>query len=140
MPWLKALHIIALVAWFAGLFYLPRLFVYHADCEDAPGKARFRVMERRLLRAIMTPAAVVTVGSGLWLLVGYWSAYGHAGWMHAKLTLVLLLVAYHLWCWRTVGAFARDERPHGARFYRLANEFPTLILIGVVILVEVRPF
>ena len=97
-------------------------------------------MDRRRLGAIMTPAAVVTVGSGLWLLVGYWAAYGRAGWMHAKLTLVVLLVVYHLWCWRTVGAFARDERPHGARFYRLANEFPTLILVGAVILVVVRPF
>lgn len=141
MLWLKALHLIAMVAWFAGLFYLPRLFVYHVDCADEAGRRRFEVMERRLYRAIMTPAAVVTILAGLGLLAGYaWDMYARAGWLHAKLTLVALLVVYHWLCGRYRLALRDGRSRHSARFFRVFNELPTLILIAVVCLTVVKPF
>lgn len=141
MLWIKSLHVIAMVAWFAGLFYLPRLFVYHVDCADEAGRRRFQIMERRLYRAIMTPAAVVTVLAGLVLLVDYaWAAYSKAGWLHAKLTLVALLVVYHWLCGRYLADLRDGRNTHSARFYRVFNELPTLVLVAVVCLTIVKPF
>ena len=136
MLWIKALHIVSVVAWFAGLFYLPRLFVYHAQSEDSVSRERFKVMERKLYRGIMTPAMILTVGSGLWL----WS-YGFPGyWLHAKAALVVLLLAYHFWLRSLMLAFARDANRHTHVFYRWANEAPTVLLVAIVILVVVKPF
>jgi putative membrane protein len=137
MLWIKALHLIFVVSWFAGLFYLPRLFVYHAQAQDAPSIERFKVMERRLYRGIMTPAMVLTLASGLWLWLGF--GFG-GGWLHAKVALVALLVAYHFWLRAFLVAFARDANSHGERFFRIVNEVPTLLLIAIVILVVVKPF
>ena len=140
MAWIKAWHIIFMVSWFAGLFYLPRLFVYHAMSEDAVSRERFKVMERKLFFGIMTPAAVLTVVFGLWLLSSAASHYLHAGWMHAKLGLVAVLIAYHVYLGKLLADFKHDRNRHGHVYYRWLNEFPVLILIGVVILVEVQPF
>lgn len=140
MAWIKAWHIIFMVSWFAGLFYLPRLFVYHAMSEDTISRERFKVMERKLFYGIMTPAAVLTVVFGVWLLGNGAALYLHAGWMHAKLSLVAILIAYHIYLGRLLADFRHDRNRHGHVFYRWLNEFPVLILIGVVILVEVQPF
>jgi protoporphyrinogen IX oxidase len=137
MPWIKALHIVFVVAWFAGLFYLPRLFVYHAQADDAVSRERFKVMERKLYRGIMLPAMILTLASGLWLWLGY--GFG-GGWLHAKVALVGLLVAYHFWLRALLGAFARDADRHGHVFYRWVNELPTVLLVAIVILVVVKPF
>jgi putative membrane protein len=137
MLWLKAVHIIFVVSWFAGLFYLPRLFVYHAQAADAPSNERFKVMERKLYRGIMMPAMLLTVASGLWL----WLGYGFTGgWLHAKVTLVVLLIAYHFWLRKLLGDFARDANRRSHVFYRWVNEVPTVLLIAIVILVVVKPF
>ena len=137
MLWLKAVHIIFVVSWFAGLFYLPRLFVYHAQATDAPSNERFKVMERKLYRGIMLPAMILTVASGLWL----WLGYGFAGgWLHAKMTLVAVLVAYHFWLRKLLGDFARDANRRSHVFYRWVNEAPTVLLVAIVILVVVKPF
>jgi protoporphyrinogen IX oxidase len=138
MPWIKAWHVIFMVTWFAGLFYLPRLFVYHAAATDGPGIERFRVMERRLL-AITTVGAALTVAFGLWLLARS-PALLDAGWLRAKLVLVALLLAYHAWTWRLVRAFAAGRNAHGPRWYRWFNEVPSLLLIGIVLLAVARPF
>ena len=138
--WLKAFHVIFMVTWFAGLFYLPRLFVYHAMTEDAPGSARFKVMERKLYRGITTPGGLMTLASGAWLVGlrgGAW--FAHAHWLHAKLGLVALLVGYHLYLGRLVARFARDANPHGHVFYRWLNEAPVLVLAGAVLLVILQP-
>lgn len=141
MIWVKAFHIIFMVTWFAGLFYLPRLFVYHAMSDDAISNARFKVMERKLFFGIMTPGAVLTVVLGLWMLMDYaWEAYSRAGWLHAKLTLVGLLIVYHIYCGKVVADFKHDRNRRSHIFYRWFNEIPVLILIGTVILVVVRPF
>lgn len=137
MLWLKALHIIFVIAWFAGLFYLPRLFVYHAQASDAASNERFKVMERKLYRGIMVPAMVLTVASGLWL----WLGFGFTGtWLHAKVALVVLLVAYHFWMRKLLGDFARDANRRSHVFYRWVNELPTVLLVAIVILVVVKPF
>jgi protoporphyrinogen IX oxidase len=138
MPWVKALHVMFVVAWFAGLLYLPRLFVYHADTQDAPGNTRFCVMERRLY-ALMSLAGAGAVLFGAWTL---WLEPGLAAlaWMRLKLLLVGGLIGYHLWCGRLVRAFAQGRNPHAARWYRLFNEAPTLFLAAIVLLVIVRPF
>ncbi|ABB74009.1 protoporphyrinogen oxidase HemJ [Nitrosospira multiformis] len=137
MLWVKSFHIVFVVAWFAGLFYLPRLFVYHALTTDSAGIERFKVMERKLYYGIMTPSAVVAVILGLWL----WLGYGITGaWLHAKLALVVLLIAYHGYCGRLVADFKRDRNRHGHVYYRWFNEVPVLILIAVVILVVVKPW
>ncbi len=147
MLWVKAFHIIAMVCWFAGLFYLPRLFVYHAtanaetnnNISDEAANARFKTMERKLYRGITTPAMIATIGLGGWLLSYAPEAYLAAGWMHIKLTLVLVLVVYHLYCGKLVKLFAGDANTHSPVFYRWFNEFPVLILVGVVLLVTVKP-
>jgi len=137
MLWIKSLHIIFVVSWFAGLFYLPRLFVYHASAADALSNERFKVMERRLYRGIMMPAMVLTLASGLWL----WLGFGfRGGWIHAKVFLVVLLVAYHFWLRRMLGDFARDANTRSDRFYCVVNELPTVLLVAIVILVVVKPF
>ena len=139
MLWIKALHIIFMVTWFAGLFYLPRLFVYHAMSDDKPGIERFKVMERKLYYGIMTPGAVLTIASGLWLWL--WLGYGiSGGWMHAKLALVAVLIAYHLWCGRLLNDFKHNRNTRSHAWYRWFNEFPVVILIAVVILAVVKPF
>jgi putative membrane protein len=137
MLWLKAFHVIFMVTWFAGLFYLPRLFVYHALAYDAEGIARFQIMERKLYYGIMTPGAVLTVASGLTLWLGYGIT---GGWLHAKLALVAVLIAYHVWCGKLVRGFRDDCNPHSHVWYRWFNEVPVLLLIAIVVLVIVKPF
>jgi putative membrane protein len=138
MLWVKSLHIIAMVTWFAGLFYLPRLFVYHALTRDSIGSERFKVMERKLYVGIMTPGAVLTIASGLWLWLGYGIG---GGWLYAKLALVLILIAHHAWLGKLMIDFRRDRNRHGDVFYRWINEIPALpVLIGVVLLVVLKPF
>ena len=140
MLWIKSFHIIAMVTWFAGMFYLPRLFVYHAMSEDPISNQRFKVMERKLFFGIMTPGAVVTIGLGMWLLVAGWEAYMIGYWMHLKLALVLVLVAYHIWCGALVAQFKQDNNTHTHVWFRWFNEAPVLALIAIVILVVVKPF
>ncbi|MAA66367.1 MAG: TIGR00701 family protein [Alteromonadaceae bacterium] len=140
MLWVKAFHIIAMVCWFAGLFYLPRLFVYHAACEDQAGRERFKVMERKLYRGITTPSMVITIALGIWLVSFAPAVYASQGWFHAKLLLVVILVGYHVYCGRLVKIFRDDANRHSHVFYRWFNEFPVLILVSVVILVVVKPF
>ncbi|WP_336762857.1 protoporphyrinogen oxidase HemJ [Asaia sp. VD9] len=140
-PWLKVVHILAFTSWMAGNFYLPRLFVYHTQvAPGSPESVRFQIMERRLLRAIMTPAMIVTLLSGAALasLPGVidWSA----PWWWVKLFTVLLLCGFHGFCARWRRDFAEDRRPHPERFYRIANEVPTLLMIVIVIMIVARPF
>jgi putative membrane protein len=140
--WLKAFHIIAVIAWMAGMLYLPRLFVYHCDAEVGSKQSEtFKVMERRLLKAIINPAMIATWLLGLWLvwLIG-WEGFRHAGWLHAKLVLVLVMSGVHGLFVRQVRAFAEDRNQHSQRFYRVLNEVPTVLLIGIVILAVVKPF
>ena len=139
--WLKALHLIAMVAWFAGLFYLPRLYVYHAMSEDETSKERFKVMERKLFYGIMTPAAVVTFIFGFWMLFDYaWAMYGASGWLHTKLFLLALMLVYHYFCWLWLEDFKHDRNQRDHIFYRWMNEIPTLFLVGIIILATVKPF
>ncbi|MCC6302044.1 MAG: protoporphyrinogen oxidase HemJ [Gammaproteobacteria bacterium] len=141
MPWLKALHLISMVTWFAGLFYLPRLYVYHAQCEDTPGRERFKIMERKLFYGIMTPGAVLTLVFGLWMVFAYaWEMYSSMAWLHLKLTLVLLLIVYHVYCGKLLLDFRRDRNRHGHVFYRWLNEVPVLFLIAIVLLATLKPF
>ena len=140
MLWIKAWHIIFVVTWFAGLFYLPRLFVYHADCNDEAGNARFKVMERKLY-AIMTLGAVVAAFFGLWLLFAYsWQTLLYTTWLPLKFVLVASLIVYHLYCLKLVHDFRADRNTRSHVFYRWFNEFPALILIAVVLLAVVKPF
>ncbi len=137
--WIKAFHIIAVVTWFAAIFYLPRLFVYHALAEDEVGRERFKVMERKLYRGIMNPSAVVAIGLGLallWLNPGWLTQ----GWMHAKLALVVLLVGYHLWCGMLLRRFRDDANSRSHVWYRVFNEAPVLLLVAIVVLAVVKPF
>ncbi len=138
-PWLKALHVIAVISWMAGLLYLPRLFVYHCGVEPgSQASETFKIMERRLMNAIMTPAAVVAWIAGLSMAtIGGDFRFG---WLHVKLVLVVLLTASHWAMMRWKNDFAADRNRHSQRFYRIANEIPTLLMIGIVILVVVKPF
>ncbi len=141
MLWVQAFHLIFVVTWFAALFYLPRLFVYHAQTDDAAGNARFKIMERKLYRGIMTPSALLVVGSGIWLLSFYdLATLKTMGWLHAKLTLVVILLAYHHICGRYLKQFANDKNQKSHVFYRWFNELPVLVLIAVVVLAVVKPF
>jgi putative membrane protein len=137
--WIKALHVIAVIAWMAGLLYLPRLFVYHSETEIGSKQSEtFKVMERRLLKAIINPAMIVTWLAGLYLAsVGHWFS---AGWLHGKLLLVLILSGVHGFFARCVKDFATDRNARSKGFYRLINEVPTILMIGIVILVVVKPF
>ncbi|OGA38519.1 MAG: hypothetical protein A3G28_06960 [Betaproteobacteria bacterium RIFCSPLOWO2_12_FULL_68_19] len=138
MLWVKSLHIIFMVTWFAGLFYLPRLFVYHSDASDAPSLERFKVMERRLYWGIMTPGAVLTIAFGVWLWLGWFR--GSSSWLHAKIALVAILVGYHLWCGMLLRDFAAGRNTKSHVWFRWFNEFPTLILFATVFLVVFKPF
>jgi putative membrane protein len=140
-PWIKALHIVAVVAWMAGLLYLPRLFVYHA--EAAPGSdtaETFKIMERRLLRGIMLPAVIMVIVFGALLAATPGVVDWRQGWIWLKLLLVLVLGVFHMRLAHWLQAFAVDRAPHPARFFRMINELPTLVLIAIVVLVVVKPF
>jgi putative membrane protein len=137
MLWIKSFHIIFMVTWFAGLFYLPRLFVYHAMSEDMASRERFKIMERKLFLGIMTPGAILTIVFGLWLWLGY-GVYG--GWLYAKMALVGVLVVYHVYCGKLMLDFRQDRNRHGHLYFRWLNEFPVLALIAIILLVELKPF
>jgi putative membrane protein len=140
-PWLKALHIVAVIAWMAGLLYLPRLFVYHAEAPARSNRAAtFEIMERRLMRGIMMPALVMTYLFGIALLATPGIVDWRQGWIWAKLALVLLLTSFHGFLERWRRDFAAGRNAHRARFYRIVNELPTLAMIAIVILVVVKPF
>ena len=138
MLWIKALHVIFMVTWFAGLFYLPRLFVYHAMSDDRASLERFKVMERRLFWGITTPGGILTIVFGLWIWLGWFRDAG--GWMHTKLALSALLVVYHAWCWQLMRAFAEERNRRSHVWFRWFNEAPTVILIATVLLVVLKPF
>lgn len=140
MLWLKAFHIIAVVCWFAALFYLPRLFVYHSMADDQPSRERFKIMERKLYRGIATPSAVATIVFGGWMVALAPEFYLQAGWFHAKMALVLLLLLYHGLCRHVMLRFAQDNNTRSHVFYRWFNEAPVLVLVAAVILVVVKPF
>ena len=137
MLWIKSFHIIFMVTWFAGLFYLPRLFVYHAMSEDTASRERFKIMERKLFFGIMTPGAMLTIAFGLWLWLGY-GFYG--GWLYAKMALVAVLVVYHGYCGKLMIDFKQDRNRHGHVFYRWLNELPVVAMIAIILLVELQPF
>ena len=140
MPWVIAFHIIFVVVWFSGLFYLPRLFVYHAMCEDQTGKDRFKVMERKLYVMTHIGGIGATI-FGVWLLVAYgWAAYSASGWLHVKLLLVALLIAYHLYLGKLLKDFKLERNIRSHKFYRFINEIPVVPLVVVIILVKVKPF
>ncbi len=137
--WIKAVHVIAIIAWMAALLYLPRLFVYHVAAEKGSVQSEtFKVMERRLLKAIMTPAMIVALATGLWIATtGNWWTFG---WLHVKVALVVVLAGMHGLMARWVKDFAADRNTRSAKFYRVMNEVPTLAMIVIVILVVVKPF
>jgi protoporphyrinogen IX oxidase len=138
-PWIKALHVIAVISWMAGMLYLPRLFVYHAEAERGSVQSEtFKVMERRLLRDIINPSITVTSAAGLWL--GWYGFAFQAGWLHAKLALVLILSGVHGYLAGAVRRFAEDRNEKPARHWRIVNEVPTLLMIAIVVLVVVKPF
>ena len=141
MLWIKAIHLISVITWFAALFYLPRLFVYHAMAEDEISIERFKIMERKLYRGIMMPSFVITTLMGLWLLQSYaWEVYSTQYWLQLKLLLVVFLIIYHFYCGHLVSVFTKDKNTRSHTFYRWFNEIPVLILISIIILVVVKPF
>ncbi len=140
MLWVKSLHVIFVITWMAAIFYLPRLFVYHVQAlneGDTRGSERFKIMERKLFNGIMTPGAVLSIVFGLWLWLGYGIS---GGWLHAKLTLVLLLIVFHGLCWSHLRAFRDDRNTRSERYFRIINELPVFLLFGIVIFVVVKPF
>ncbi len=140
MLWLKALHLITMVTWFAGLFYLPRLFVYHTQVKDEDNNARFKIMERKLFWAITTPGGVLTLILGTAMISNYGMDWFRLqGWLHAKLALLLLLAGFHIWCGKLLNELARNQR-RSEKFYRLINEIPVIPLIGIILLAVLRPF
>jgi putative membrane protein len=138
MLWLKGFHVIAVVTWFAGLFYLPRLYVYHADAKDSISIERFKIMERRLF-TLMTIGAVASVGLGA-AMVAAAPVYLTMHWLRIKLLLVLLLIAYHLFCYKLMRDFAENRNMHSAKWYRGFNEIPSLLLIAIVLLAVIKTF
>lgn len=140
MLWVKAFHVFFVVSWFAGLLYLPRLFVYHSLTTDEASKSRFCTMEKKLF-VIMSIGAAGTVTLGGWLLHAYaWAAYSTQGWLHFKLGLIAVLLGYHVYCYRVVVAFSRGQQRHQPTYFRWMNEIPALILLAVLILTIVKPF
>lgn len=137
MLWIKAFHIIFMITWMAGIFYLPRLFVYHADAHDDISNQRFKIMERKLYFGIATPGMLLTLGFGFWLMLSFGF---NGGWLNAKLLLVLLLVAYHLLCYKYLRDFKFDRNQKSHVFFRWFNEFPVIVIVAIVILVVVKPF
>lgn len=140
MQWIRAFHIISVICWFAALFYLPRLFVYHAMAEDQISKDRFKIMERKLYRGIMTPSMVLSLVFGIWLLMVYYPGYLQVAWMHIKLSAVVLLIVYHFACGHFLKQFRDDLNTRSHKFYRVFNEAPVLLLFLIVIMVVVKPF
>lgn len=138
MLWIKAFHIMAVICWFAAIFYLPRLFVYHAMAEDEISKERFKVMERKLYRGIGTPSMIATILLGAWLVSLHWSYYSGSTWFWIKMVLVVLLIGYHHVCGAYIKKFARDEVIKSHVFFRWFNEFPVFLLIPIVLLVVLR--
>ena len=138
--WFKALHLISMTCWFAGIFYLPRLYVYHAMAEDESSLERFKTMERKLYRGIMTPSAILTIIFGGLLLSTNFQFYMQSAWMHAKLFCVFLLIIYHFSCGYFLKVFKQDRNTHSHKFYRFYNEAPVILLIAIVIFVVVKPF
>jgi protoporphyrinogen IX oxidase len=140
MLWVKAFHTIFMVTWFAGLFYLPRLFVYHAMSNDDISIERFKIMERKLFYGIMTPGALITLILGFWMLFDYaWQTYSLMYWLDIKLALVAVLLIYHGWCWKLLQDFKHNRNRYSHVWYRWFNELPVLLLIAIVILVIVKP-
>ncbi len=138
--WLKALHLIFMVTWFAGIFYLPRLFIYHTMTNDEAGNERFKIMERKLYLFI-TPWMLLTLVFGIWMLFDYaWAAFGKMLWLHIKLTLLVLLVAYHFYCGKLVKDFAQDRNQRSHVWFRWFNEIPVLLLVAITLLASVKPF
>ena len=136
MLWTKTFHIVFVVTWFAGLFYLPRLFVYHAQADDEISLERFKIMERKLYFGISTPSAVLALATGLML----WLHYGFTGtWLVYKLVLVIVLVVYHIWCWKYLLDFKKDRNEKSHVFYRWFNEAPVVLLLAIVALVVLKP-
>lgn len=141
MLWIKAFHIISVITWFAALFYLPRLFVYHAMSDDKISIERFKTMERKLYFGIMMPSFLLASVLGLWMLYDYaWQTYAGQYWLHTKLLLVIILIIYHFYCGHLVHIFKTDKNQRSHIFYRWFNELPILILLGVIILTVVKPF
>jgi putative membrane protein len=138
MLWVKSLHIIFMVTWFAGLFYLPRLFVYHAMAEDTVSRERFKLMERKLYYGIMMPGGVLTIVFGVWLWLGWFR--GSSSWLHVKMVLGALLVGYHLWCGMLLRDFKADRNKKSHVWFRWFNEFPVLVLFAAVLVVVFKPF
>ncbi|MCH7815129.1 MAG: CopD family protein [Proteobacteria bacterium] len=139
MLWVKAFHIIAVVCWFSGLFYLPRLFVYHTMSDDQISQDRFVLMERKLFWAITTPSAITAVLLGTWLLIANASYFMAWWWMQVKLALVALVIAYHIYCWWFMQKLREDPNIRTHRFFRVFNELPVFLLVGIVILIVVKP-
>lgn len=139
--WLKAFHLIFMVTWFAGLFYLPRLFVYHAMAADTVSRERFKIMEHKLFFGIMTPAMLLTLGVGAAMLATYaWEAYGHSLWLHIKLGLIALLVGYQALCYLWMQDFKHERNRHSHVFYRWINEIPVVFLFAIILLTSLKPF
>ena len=140
MLWVKSFHIFFVISWFACLFYLPRLFVYHAMCEDEAGNARFKIMERKLFYGMMTPCMLFTLVFGTWAYAYNTAYYMQSGWMHAKLALVALLLVYHGYCWHYLKLFRDNNNRKSHTFFRIFNELPVFALLAIIILVVVKPF
>lgn len=139
--WIKALHLISVIAWMAGMFYLPRLYVYHVDVPAGSAQSEtFKMMERRLLRAIINPAMVASFVFGIWMLILLGASVWSEGWWHVKLTMIILMSAYHGFLSRWRRDFEADRNRRSARFYRFANEIPTVLMIVIVVMVIVKPF
>jgi len=139
MLWVKAFHIIFMVTWFAGLFYLPRLFVYHATADDETSRERFIIMERKLFWGIATPGGIITLALGFWLISFFGTSIYSTTWMQLKLALVAILAGYHIYCGKLLNDFKNDKNTRSHVWYRWFNEFPVIILIAVVLLVELQP-
>ena len=137
---LKALHLISVVTWFAGIFYLPRLFVYHSTAEDQVSKDRFVIMETKLYRLIMNPSMIITLVLGIWMLSLNWAGYSSQVWIWVKIVLIVALVGYHHYCLGIIKAFTRGEVRHSEKFFRIFNEIPVLILVSVIFLAVLKPF
>ena len=141
MPWIKALHLIFMVTWFAGLFYLPRLFVYHAQSTDKISSERFKVMESKLFYGIMTPGMIATFIFGIWMLIDYaWVLYASAWWLTIKLALLGLMLLYHCVCGIWLHNFKYDRNSHNHVYYRWMNEVPVIFLVSIIVLAVVKPF
>jgi putative membrane protein len=139
MLWVKAFHIIFMVTWFAALFYLPRLYVYHASSDDSISHERFKIMERKLFWGIATPGAIITIVLGFWLIALFGYPILSTTWLQLKIALVVLLVIYHIWCGKLMIDFRNDRNTHSHKWYRVFNELPVFGLIAIILLVELQP-